>query len=288
MRFVVTETLAGRDTSLNATTIGKAVFVQGRLDNPMDDPIVRIESARVSRRLLRYYQLSGRNNPIRISIPDRDYVPCFAELKRGSKSDANSLSGAGNTSADVEVEEPPQTYRDLILPIGIPFGIVIMIGLALIQPIRTLALQMALFRDRPMVAKVQNLPSVIVEPFSISGAVSDGAQLASKLTASIAGDLSKLDGIHAGISSDATSQSARSTAQLILRGTIRAESDTNILDLTLVDEMTGSTAWRTQYEIRSLDADAIPYEIARHVGAVAKHYHDKGASPAPAESSKAQ
>ena len=88
---MVEQTLAGRGDRLKAYDL--AVAVLGRDDgfDPQNDPIVRIEFARLRRDLEHYYLTDGRDDPIRITIPKGHYVPgvrgAGAEPRRRSKAE---------------------------------------------------------------------------------------------------------------------------------------------------------------------------------------------------------
>ena len=75
IRFIVEETLAGRQAGLTQTAIAVKVF--GRRDDfdPTVDPIVRIQAGRLRRSLERYYLLGGAGDRVRIELPRGSYVP---------------------------------------------------------------------------------------------------------------------------------------------------------------------------------------------------------------------
>jgi adenylate cyclase len=75
IRFIVDETLAGRQEALTQADIATRVF--GRRDDfdPTVDPIVRIQAGRLRRSLERYYLLSGAGDTVRIELPRGTYVP---------------------------------------------------------------------------------------------------------------------------------------------------------------------------------------------------------------------
>jgi adenylate cyclase len=75
IRFVLEETLAGRQEALTQVAIATRVF--GRRDDfdPTVDPIVRIQAGRLRRSLERYYLLSGVSDPVRIELPRGTYAP---------------------------------------------------------------------------------------------------------------------------------------------------------------------------------------------------------------------
>jgi len=76
LRFVVSETLAGRSMYLKAYTIADVVFGRRNFD-AQSDPAVRIEAGRIRRELERYYLMAGPREPVIITIPKGGYVPIF-------------------------------------------------------------------------------------------------------------------------------------------------------------------------------------------------------------------
>jgi adenylate cyclase len=85
IRFIVEETLAGRQEALTQGAIATRVF--GRRDDfdPTVDPIVRIQAGRLRRSLERYYLLGGAGDPVRIELPRGTYVPVMRWLPPGGE-----------------------------------------------------------------------------------------------------------------------------------------------------------------------------------------------------------
>jgi adenylate cyclase len=75
LRYIVEETLAGRQEGLTQGTIATRVFDRREGFDPTVDPIVRIQAGRLRRSLERYYLLSGNREPVRIELPRGGYVP---------------------------------------------------------------------------------------------------------------------------------------------------------------------------------------------------------------------
>jgi adenylate cyclase len=77
LRFIVEETLAGRQSGLTQAMIATRVF--GRRDDfdATVDPVVRIQAGRLRRSLERYYLLASARDPVRIELPRGAYVPRF-------------------------------------------------------------------------------------------------------------------------------------------------------------------------------------------------------------------
>ena len=77
LEYVVEQTLAGRADRLKAFDLAVAVLGRDERFDAQNDPIVRIEVGRLRRDLERYYEVAGRDDPIRITIPKGHYIPAF-------------------------------------------------------------------------------------------------------------------------------------------------------------------------------------------------------------------
>jgi adenylate cyclase len=75
LRFIVEETLGGREGGLTQGTIATHVFRRRDDFDPTVDPIVRIQAGRLRRSLERYYLLEGGDDQVRIELPRGSYVP---------------------------------------------------------------------------------------------------------------------------------------------------------------------------------------------------------------------
>ncbi len=75
MQYIVNETLAGRGERLKGYNVALAVFDRPETFDPVVDPIVRIEAARLREKLREYYGTDGQSDPIRIDLPKGTYTP---------------------------------------------------------------------------------------------------------------------------------------------------------------------------------------------------------------------
>jgi len=78
LRFIVGETLSGRQAQLKEMRIGLDVF--GRKADSYDpafDPIVRVQMGRLRSKLRAYYNGPGLSDRVRIDVPLGGYVPAF-------------------------------------------------------------------------------------------------------------------------------------------------------------------------------------------------------------------
>jgi TolB-like protein len=97
LRFVVTETLAGREDQIKEYTIAVKALGRGVDFDPALSPIVRIQAGRLRRALGDYYAGEGEEDPIRFEIPKGAYVPVFYEA---ASSQATPASEVGAVSDD--------------------------------------------------------------------------------------------------------------------------------------------------------------------------------------------
>jgi len=74
LKFIVTETLAGRTDRLKGYTIAIEVFDRDVNFDPAIDAIVRVEAARLRAKLREYYDREGRSDPVRFELPKGAYV----------------------------------------------------------------------------------------------------------------------------------------------------------------------------------------------------------------------
>lgn len=75
LRYLVEESLAGRDKGFKGYTIATIVFGRDESFDPQSDPVVRLEARRLRHDLNSYYVSAGRNSPLRITIPKGQYAP---------------------------------------------------------------------------------------------------------------------------------------------------------------------------------------------------------------------
>jgi TolB-like protein/Tfp pilus assembly protein PilF len=81
LRFIVEETLSGRQAQLKEMRIGLDVF--GRKADSYDpayDPIVRVQMGRLRSKLRAYYNGPGLSDRVRIDVPVGSYVPAFTTV----------------------------------------------------------------------------------------------------------------------------------------------------------------------------------------------------------------
>src|SRR5262245_12942218 len=75
LEYLVNEALAGRGERLKGYNVAMEVFDRPETFDPVLDPVVRIEAARLREKLREYYGADGQNDPIHIDLPKGSYTP---------------------------------------------------------------------------------------------------------------------------------------------------------------------------------------------------------------------
>ena len=110
LEYIVEETLAGRGDRLKGVSIAIDVFGRDTTIDHQHDPVVRVEAAKLRRRLERYYLSAGREDPIRIDIPKGGYMPTF-EPRGRALPDPASVAPAGERAAAAAETPAPGNVR---------------------------------------------------------------------------------------------------------------------------------------------------------------------------------
>src|SRR5689334_7063416 len=87
LRFLVSETLAGRGARLKEYVLGTEVFERGPDFDPQIDTIVRVQVRRLRSKLVEYYRDEGADDAIRIRLNPGSYVPVFEPGPPPNRSD---------------------------------------------------------------------------------------------------------------------------------------------------------------------------------------------------------
>ena len=77
LQFVVEEAICGRADQLKEYTVGVEVFDRAGSFDPRSDSVVRVEARRLRAKLEKYYDGSGKQDPVRIELPKGTYAPSF-------------------------------------------------------------------------------------------------------------------------------------------------------------------------------------------------------------------
>lgn len=240
LQFIVDETLCGRQRQLKAYTIAIAVFGRCEDFDAMNDPVVRIEAARLRRALERYYLLDGKRDPVVIEVAKGSYVPTFRWQ------DAT----------------PPQQFQTEPLKVtmqsrGIglaalanhPWSLACALFLAMALSL-TVVMQAMRVRSaaQPTTSEDMVDPEVIVRPFVSLSASSECVTFAAALSEEVLNRLSQLKRLRVFGKDSSTGVSTASLGdplvpRYILEGSVRQSGDSLRIIARLVDSRTAAIKW---------------------------------------------
>jgi predicted ATPase len=119
LAYVVDRSLDGTGDAVKEYSIGVEVFDRGESFDPRIDTIVRVQARRLRAKLVEYYALEGRADPIVIELPKGRYLPRFRSVP---VSDLRDLSGprseqSWRRSTDYQRAEPASARQASSLPV---------------------------------------------------------------------------------------------------------------------------------------------------------------------------
>src|SRR5918998_5597141 len=77
LRFVVEQTVDGREAQLKEYIIATEVFGRNSDYDPRIDSVVRVQAGRLRTKLQEYYTTEGKDDPVFIDLPKGHYHPVF-------------------------------------------------------------------------------------------------------------------------------------------------------------------------------------------------------------------
>lgn len=117
LEFAVAHSLREPGKAPAESQVAAAVFDRSDFD-PRLDPIVRVEAVRLRKRLKEYYETAGKNDPVRVALPERGYLAEFRRVDpKGPEAKVTSAPADGEQK-NGECQDPaPRTSITLaILP----------------------------------------------------------------------------------------------------------------------------------------------------------------------------
>lgn len=264
LRYVVEETIAGRAARIKGYSIAIEVF--GRNESfTQDDPVVRIEAARLRRSLERYYFVEGHKDTVRIDIPKGGYAPVFS----WNGAAVSKQIGAGSFS------EAP------LSPIGQLLDLRRLLLAFLVLIVAASAYQLSTYLSptptvRSPEGKTPYRPSVIVAPFANLGDGANAQLYSAGLTEELLTVLPRFKEIKVfgretskSLPSDvdATRLRAELGARYLLTGGVRTNGNSLRVTARLLDTDDGEIVWSRDYDndLGSSDLFSIQADVAKKI-----------------------
>ena len=103
LRFIVENTLAGRQDDVAEYNLGLEVYDRTDEFDPRLNSIVRVDAARLRSKLREYYETEGEVDVIRIEIPKGTYIPVITNDKSGRSFDQEGSNSARRATKVVAI-----------------------------------------------------------------------------------------------------------------------------------------------------------------------------------------
>ncbi len=222
LRFVVTETLAGRAHQIKESIIGVEVYQRRQDYDPKTDAIVRVEAGRLRARLDQYYASLSQTPALRIQLPKGTYVPVFVGTQPVEQP-------AEPKPASAKQQRP---LRSRIAGIALGVCIACIVGVALLRPLAS--------RELPF--------SITVLPTRALGTERSLESSAPGFSEQVAAKLSSRSGILV-----ATHPSGAPQSDALLETAIQKIGSQLIVTAKLIRRSDGSHLWSQTYTSESTD-----------------------------------
>jgi adenylate cyclase len=262
LSYVVQETLEGRANRIKAYNIALAAFDRMEDFDPLTDPIVRIEAARLRRSLQHYYLTAGQADRIRIDIPKGSYAATFT-YQEGTPGALEKPSVS--TAAAIAWRRSPfrASYSRLRLAaLMVAFGM--LVGSLAIYAIANHVMQVT-----PRII-ASDQPSLVIAPFEDTGGDPNRAFVARGLTYEVGTALAQLKDVAVfgfGPVRGENAPTADHASDLTLMGSVHANRSSMRVAIFLMDSRTGRflQSWSFQKDLIGSDLIKAQADVAQQV-----------------------
>jgi TolB-like protein/tetratricopeptide (TPR) repeat protein len=297
LEYLINETLAGRGERLKGYSVAVEVFDRPESFDPLVDPVVRIEAARLRDKLREYYEAEGRNDPVRIELPKGTYTP-HIEFRQANgpeiaaahsaevapESHAIAATAPAAPTEDASPPASPPSPRRSRWALAIPAAAMIFVaGAAGMWLAREQWQPVPQRQVQDPLRAVANGPLIAVLPFvNLSGDpkqdyFSDG------LTEDILTELSRTPDLgvlarnttfqYKGRAVDVMKLGRELGARYVLEGSVRRTDDRLRVTAQLIDAETGTHIWADRFDREMADVFLVQDEIVSQiVGKIAGGY----------------
>ena len=318
LKYMVTETLAGRADKLKAYAIAVDVLGRDVSFDPNTDAIVRVQAGRLRSVLDSHYSDEGRDSRLRIELPKGTYVPVFVKARSGpdlsmDRPEVESGGAAvpmhrssqlqpqpGAASSPAFADGPDVLSGGKVAPALPSFVLYSILGLliaaaALIAYILPKAQTGPESRGRPSQQPAFN--SLVIGPFTSLDSAVDQQRLAKAVTAEIATSLTRSPLVELRLATaesqgagDELHQFARTqNAHWTLTGVLHRASARQRLNVFVTDVVAGRVVWSQDYDVPADEitaeklADAIILDLRPQLYLLAKRAIEARPNPTAVE-----
>lgn len=112
LRFVIEQTLAGDTDGIKERTLGVEIFGRDADYDTASDPIVRVTAAEIRKRVAQYYQETGHEDELRITLSSGSYVPQFRWPNGGHEPDHSEPLLTPAPPTQIDIAAPPILHAE--------------------------------------------------------------------------------------------------------------------------------------------------------------------------------
>ena len=272
LEYLVNETLAGRGERLKAYNVALAVFDRPETFDPVTDPLVRIEAARLREKLREYYGTDGQGDPIHIDLPKGTYTP-HIEFRQPATPDTR-LDRPDATTPDRPLDPSQGSVashpRARTTPFGVPAASIIAVLLVLLTGFSA-------WRWWVPSTPISEKASIAVLPFESIGTDPKWDRFADGITEDIVTDLSHSKDlfvvarnsteIYKDKPADVRSVGRDLGVRYVLEGSIQPIGDQIRVTAQLIDTRTGGHVWSERYDRPVDDLFAVQNDVTQRIAA---------------------
>jgi TolB-like protein len=270
LEYLVNETLAGRSERLKGYNVALEVFDRPESFDPVTDPLVRIEAARLRDRLREYYETDGQGDSVRIDLPKGSYTPHIEFRQPADRVHAATQDRRPNRSEGPAASQPHSRTTTLGF-----LAFVVTVLLALLAGFTA-------WRSWTPSTPLSEKASIAVLPFDNIGNDPQWDHFADGITEDIVTDLSHSKDLfvvarnsteaYRGKPADMRNIGRDLGVRYVLEGSIQPSDDQIRVTAQLIDTRTGGHVWSDRYDRPATDLFDVQSDVTGKIAATLTGY----------------
>jgi len=157
LRYIVTESLAGRAEKLTGITIAQDVFRKDSDFDSIQDSVVRVTARRVRYMLQDYYSQCSPDPKVKISIPKGKYRPHFEYSQNPPTQNTTALDS--NALTNMKIVSGPKRNKSFVIAAGLLTALVFIAALGIFLPKMNIG-------SAVKKGEIASYPSIAIIPFT--------------------------------------------------------------------------------------------------------------------------